>query len=373
MPPRPPELWLKLLPADPRPWLLEAGEPAARLIALTRLMDRGADDAEVEAARKALLAEAGARELVGRLPDWEKGITASGHNSPNYTPNILHLLADMGLGPGDHPKIERFLDQLLAHQDEEGRFQARSKWRGQAQAHWGALLCDTHVITEALVRFGRADDPRTRRALDRMAADRADAPQGPAWPCRPDPVTGFRGPGRVSDFCPMVTLEALRTFARLPAARRPRWILDAARTSLRAWRERGAEKPYMFGHGRQFKTVKWPAFWYGVYWMLDTVSRYPGLWAGRSARGEDRRAIAELAACLVAYNVDPDGRVTPRSSFQGFEGFTFGQKKTPSAFATARVCIILRRLGALADDIAGVDVLALTSSKGGTGTAVPPR
>jgi hypothetical protein len=170
-----------------------------------------------------------------------------------------------------------------------------------------------------------------------------------------------------------VTLEALRTFARLPAARRPRWILEAARTSLHAWRERGAEKPYLFGHGRQFKTVKWPAFWYGAYWVLDTVSRYPGLWAGRGSRPEDRRAVAELAACLVAYNVGPDGRVTPQSCFQGFEGFSFGQKKAPSAFATARVCVILRRLDALADDIAGIDVSSLTSSKGGKGTAVPPR
>jgi hypothetical protein len=135
---------------------------------------------------------------------------------------------------------------------------------------------------------------------------------------------------------------------------------------------RGAEKPYLFGHGRQFKTVKWPVFWYGAYWVLDTLSRYPGLWRGRGARPEHRRAIAEMAACLVAYNVGPDGRVVPRSCYQGFDGFSFGQKKTPSAFATARLCVILRRLGALAGDIAAVDVRSLASSKGGKGTAFPP-
>jgi len=32
----------------------------------------------------------------------------------------------------------------------------------------------------------------------------------------------------------------------------------------------------------------------------------------------------------------------------------------------------LRRLGPLAREIAGVDVLALGSSKGGTGTPIPP-
>jgi hypothetical protein len=134
-------------------------------------------------------------------------------------------------------------------------------------------------------------------------------------------VTKFRGPGRYSDFCPQVTLEALRTFARLPAANRPAWILDAARTALRAWRVRREEKPCLFGHGRQFKKVKWPPFWYGAYWVLDTLSRYPGLWSGRGARPEDRQAIAEMAACLVAYNVGPDARVVPQSCFQGFAGF----------------------------------------------------
>jgi hypothetical protein len=128
---------------------------------------------------------------------------------------------------------------------------------------------------------------------------------------------------------------------------------------------RGEEKPYLFGHGRQFKRVKWPAFWYGAYWVLDALSRYPGLWSGRGARTEDRRAMAELAACLVAYNVGPDGRVVPQSCFQGFTGFSFGQKKVPSAFATARLCVILRRLGPLAEDIIEVDVRTL-------GAALPP-
>jgi len=106
--------------------------------------------------------------------------------------------------------------------------------------------------------------------------------------------------------------------------------------------------------------------------MSDTLGRYPELWDGPEANPEDRRALAEAAACLVAYNVGTDGRVTPRSCFKGFEAWSFGQKRTPSAFATARVAVVLRRLGPLVDDIAAVDVTALGSSKGGSGTVVPP-
>jgi hypothetical protein len=136
---------------------------------------------------------------------------------------------------------------------------------------------------------------------------------------------------------------------------------------------RGEEKPYLFGHGIQFKTVKWPTFWYDVHWVLDALSRYPDLWRGRTARPEDRIALAELAACMIAYNVDPGGRVTPRSCYRGFEGFSFGQKKAPSAFATARLASVLRRLEGLAPEIRAVDVRKLSSSKGGSGTAVPPK
>jgi hypothetical protein len=75
------EPWLRLLPADPRPWLLESVEPAARWVMLTRLLDREGDDPEAKKAKEA-------------------------------------SLADLGLGAGDHPRIERFLDQLLAHQDD---------------------------------------------------------------------------------------------------------------------------------------------------------------------------------------------------------------------------------------------------------------
>jgi hypothetical protein len=135
---------------------------------------------------------------------------------------------------------------------------------------------------------------------------------------------------------------------------------------------RGVEKPYQFGHGRQFKIIKWPPTWYGAHALLDTVSRDPQLWRGANADPEDVRSLAELAARLVAYNVSLEGTVTPRSTYRGFETFSFGQKKRPSPLATVLVLAALRRLDDLALSAADVDVAALASSKGGRGTALPP-
>jgi hypothetical protein len=367
------EPWLDLLPADPRPWILESGEPEARFVALAELCGDRGEGAEARRARKAVHADSASRELVARLPDWERETRVSGHNSPGFAPNLLMLLADRGAGPGDHPEIERILDQMLRHQDAEGRFQSFGRWPGQDVPVWGALLCDTHAIVEVLVRFGRGGDGRVARALACMAGDLAATAQGRGWPCVADPVSGFRGPGRTGDICPQVTLEALRTFARLPASKRPRGLLDAARSLTGVWLARGRDKPYLFGHGRQFKAVKWPAFWYGVLGVLDALSRYPRLWSGPAAKDEDRRAVAEMMACLAAYNVGPDGLVTPRSCYKGFESMSFGQKKLPSAFATALVCAVLRRLSPLAPQARAVDVSLLGSSKGGSGRPMPPR
>lgn len=365
------EAWLDLLGADPRPWLLASDEPGARWSTLTDLLDRRADDPEVRAVHEAVLADRGTADLIGRLGSWEEEAGASGHHSPKYPPNLLQLLADLGVTGGEIPAVDEILDGMLAHQDGDGRFQAFGRVRGTDDPIWGSLLCDTHAITEVLVRFGRGEHPAVLRSLRRMGDDLAETAQGRAWPCFPDPGSGFRGPGRKNDVCPQVTLEALRTFARVPADLHPPALVEAARVSLRVWRNRTEEKPYMFGHGYRFKTVKWPAFWYDLHWVLDTLGRYPALWEDGPA--EDRRSLAEMVACLIAYNFGADGTVTPHSCYQGFETFSFGQKKRPSAFASARLAGIVRRFNDLAGDIAAIDVTALTGSKGGSGTPVPPR
>jgi hypothetical protein len=357
--------------ADARPWLLAGDEPAARWVTLTGVLDRPAGDPEVVAAHRAVVADPGVRALLDRLPDWTVAATFGGHDSPAFAPNLLGLLFDHGVAAGDDPRIGRLLDQMLDRQDADGRFPSYGARRGGEPPVWGALLCDSHPVLEVLLRAGRGGHPAVRAGRRRLADDLTRTSQGPAWPCRPHPVTGFRGPGRRDDFCPQVTLAGLRILAAGPP---PRGTdpLPVARVALRAWRARATEKPYMFGHGRAFKTVKWPPTWYGAYAVLDTLGRYPALWRGPGADPADRTALAELIACLVRYNLSPDGTVTPRSTFRGFGSSSFGQKRMPSGFATARLLAVLHRLVDLAGPAAAVDVAALASSKGGRGTALPP-
>jgi hypothetical protein len=366
--------WVSLLAEDPRPWLLAADEAPARWLALRYLVGAApaaGDTCAAAAARQAALADPGLLAIADDLPDWEVEPTTGGHNSPSFAPNRLSLLWWMGLRGGEAASVERLLDQMLAHQSADGRFETLGRWRGSPSPIWGALLCDNHAIVDGLVRFGRGADPRVMLAIERMLADVAATGQGQGWPCVADATTGFRGPGRKSDVCPQVTVEALRAlyYAGRGSAEA---ALGGARTLCDLWLERGLHKPYMFGHGRQFKRVKWPPFWYDAFAVSDALSLYPVIWSGPAARPEHQRAVAELAACLVAYNFGPDGRVVPRSCYRGFEQYSWGQKKQSSPLATAMLCVVLQRLDVLSPAIAAVDVRALGSSKGGSGMAVPP-
>ncbi|PKQ16570.1 MAG: hypothetical protein CVT67_04015 [Actinobacteria bacterium HGW-Actinobacteria-7] len=359
-----------LLGADPLPWILSSDEPFARWTALTAIRHRASDDSEVASAHAQVIADERVQSLLGALPRWGED-DFPGHHSPLFLPNRLNLLADMGVGAGDEQRVEALLEQMLAHQDRHGHFQSLGKAPGRPKPEWGSLLCDTHAIADVLLRFGRRGDDRLSRALERMRTELATTSQGDAWQCVPDARTLFRGPGRKADVCPQVTLEALRAFSQLPEEREP-WLLNAARTPLEVWRRRAEERPYQFGHGYQFKSVKWPNFWYDVLWVVETVGRFPELWRAPSAHAEDRQAVAELAACLIAYNLDEHGRVVPRRAYKGFESFSFGLKRDPSPFATARVLAALSRVADLAEEIRAVDVESLPGSKGGSGTPVPP-
>ncbi len=366
------EAWVGLLPSDPRPWLRESDEPYARWVTGVRLDDRQPDDPIVSADHQATMDDPLVQALIERLPAWTDPIRS--HSAPAYAPNLLNLLADLGVsGEDDLPGVQRLLGEMLEHRTPEGRFLAFATFIRQPDAAWSTLACDHYAITEVLIRFGRVDDPRVRTALDLMADDITNTSLGQGCRCLPHSGTGGRGPGRVGDPCPQVTAEALRTFGRLDAADRPSSLAELARTLLQVWRKRAEVKPYMFGHGMHFKAVKWPNIWYSDLTVLQGLAPYPEVWSGAGAERDDEAAAAELVACLAAYNTDPGGRVVPRSIYRGFDQYSFGQKKRPSPIATAWVCAALRSFDALSERAASVDVNRLVSAKGGAGVAAPPR
>jgi hypothetical protein len=307
------------------------------------------------------------RGLVEALPP-SITPTSADHHSPLFVPNRLNLLADMGVAHGDFDRVDALLERLLDTQDRSGRFSPRT---GSPSGHTNASpRCEHNAVTEVLLRFGLGADERVARGVARVMSDLSAGAQGSGWCCMPKARTLRSRLSRL-DICPQIDLEGLRT-AALVGSQSASAVTSAARTPLELWRRRSQERPYRFGHGYQFKTVRWPSFWYDVLRVVDTVGRFPNLWSGPDARETDRIAIAELAACLIAYNVDADGRVTPRRIHRGYEAFSFGAKDAPSAFATVQVLAALSRVSDLAPLISQVDVGSLASSKGSADAPMLP-
>ena len=92
--------------------------------------------------------------------------------------------------------------------------------------------------------------------------------------------------------------------------------------------------------------MKWPPTWYDASAVLEALAPYPSVWKGKTASAEDKQSTTEMARAL-ATTVGADGMVTPRSSYKGFDTYSFGQKRQPSPWATARICGLLRGFSSL--------------------------
>lgn len=347
---------------DPLPWVLASDEPWARWIALTEVLGTPPEEPSAVAVRLEIVAHPSIRRLIAELPDPDKAADHGEHGSPLFAPNRLGLLADLGVRAGDDARLDRLAEALLGSRDRQGRLVMPERLPQRPKPEKGSAICDSNAIADALVRLGYARDARLLRALKRLAADSAASRQGRGWRCIPERRPLIDLSARRSDACPQVTLEAARALSWLALDRRPPLAEEAARTLLAFWMRRSEERPYEFGHGYQFKTVKWPPFWYNALSVLEVIARFPGLWRADRADPLERAAIAELAAALVQHNVAPDGRVAPARVYRGFEAFSFGRRGEPSPYATARILAVLCRLVELAGAIAEVDVEHLAHS-----------
>ncbi|MGY5875908.1 MAG: hypothetical protein RTU30_09195 [Candidatus Thorarchaeota archaeon] len=329
-----PANWLETLGADSRSSLVQCDESYTVYNTLVNLMGVSRSKKSILELRQSIIEDESVQSLVEDLTtDW-KDYLVKGHDKADYPPSLLLLLFDFGVEPDDFPKVSDLLSQMISLQDDEGRFLSLARFP-KSEPSLGSNFCDTHIITEVLLRGGYGESTEVQNALALMTNSIDETSQGLAWKCEPNSVTGARGPGRKADLCPQVTLEALRVFPLLPKSKRPKKLLDTGRTLLKCWKRRKSERPYMFGHGSSFKKLRPPFFWYSIGEVVDTVSRYPEL--------VKESSFEEMLAVILA-KADDIGRFTPESVYRYFKTWSFGQKNEWSPWMTYYIYRILKRL-----------------------------
>lgn len=351
--------WLSLLPKDPRKHLLESGESFTVYRTLIDLLNLPIDQPDVQRAHQAVVSDPTVMALIANLPDWDTYLVTN-HAKEDYLPNLLWLLLDWGIGPRDDARVETAYFKLLAHQDPEtNQFLAYCKGFKDHKEAWTSVLCDHNLITSVLLHAGYQDDPRVKRGVKRITDLLVETSQGMGWKCEPGIGTKFRGPGRKDDACPMAIIDALRGFWILPEGNWPRELMDAGITLLQCWSNRATEKPYLFGHGQNFRKLRPPFFWYNIATVLDATSHYSPL--------VRHPAFRELLAVARQW-FTPDGLIIPQSVYLSFKKYSFGQKKVPSPWTTLFLSRICKRAAETDPDgiqvVLSIDGPSLKGSKG---------
>jgi len=155
-------------------WLLDEEQPAVRYRTLTELLGRPERDPEVRAARARIPEVGWAAEILARGDPAGWWVNPEGFYRPKYVATNWQLLvlADLGATrriPAVRVAAERWMRLAPTRDGGIGG-------NGAGSPHH----CVVGNMARALIRFGYADDPRVRRALDWLVAS-AD-PRG-GWSC----------------------------------------------------------------------------------------------------------------------------------------------------------------------------------------------
>jgi len=309
-------------------WLID-GPVWARYRARIDLLGQAENDHEVLADRRELIGHPQVRELIAELADWP-GRMLTNHKDAAHPLHKLTFLADLGLKAGD-PGIDKIVKRVVKNISPEGPFQIsiRPRDKGDGQLAW--MLCDAPLVVYVLIKFGLADDPGVRAALDYLTSLVRDN----GWPCVVSPEFGnWRGPGRKDDPCPYANLVMLKALSQLEETRQGEAAAIGVKTLLDLWSQSRERHPYIFHMGTDFRKLKGPFIWYDILHVTDVLSHF------EPARRDPR--LAEMVE-IIKNKADADRRFTPESIYKAWAAWDFGQKKEPSPWLTLLAARLIRR------------------------------
>jgi hypothetical protein len=263
-----------------RDWLLEEDEPSVRYRTLVELLDRGEDDLEAVAAKKAIPASGQARRILERMHPagywlqknprtgrWAgKGVEYGAFATTHF---CLAYLAELGLDR-THPLVANAAERYLNLQKADGDF----------LRHYSCLYA---YNLRTFILLGYRDDARVRRTIGLMLD--TVRPDG-GYLC--DMHEGKYATRTVKS-CVRGSVKALMAFAELPEYRRHERCTALVRYFLERsclFRRNDPSQPITFDVTRTIFPITWRA---GLTDILYALGRL-----GYGTRGETARAWAVL-------------------------------------------------------------------------------
>jgi hypothetical protein len=149
-----------MVPPSVLDWLLEEDQPAVRYLALRQLCSKSEGDSEVRGARSQIRHRGWAAEILAQRQPGGWWVDPRHVYQPKYlsTNWMLLVLSDLGV-TRDLPEIEESCEYWIARStSSDGGFSIG----GAGKSH----LCYVGNMARALIRFGYADHPRVRAAME---------------------------------------------------------------------------------------------------------------------------------------------------------------------------------------------------------------
>lgn len=335
-------VWTDQLKGDPFSWLLESESPGARYLTLRDLLDRPAEDAELQAARRAAHREGPLQDVLAAMqPEgyWEKPGAGYG---PKYRSTVwaLILLSQLGASPEEDERIRLACDYYLEHALTPG---GQISYNGSPA---GTFDCLQGNMCRALLDLG-VEASRLRKAFEWMARSNTGEGVAPvserkaevryyAYKCAPGFVCGAND--RLP--CAWGAVKTMLAFARFPAGLRTP-LMDRAI-------DRGVE--FLFSVDPA--TAGWPGpkeepnrswwkFGFPVFYVTDLLQAADALVS--LGYGHDPR-LANLLE-LIRSKQDSQGRWMMEYNYTGKTWSTYGVKRKPNKWVTLRALRVLKAAG----------------------------
>lgn len=335
--------WMKPLNGDPIPWLLKPDpqNPGVRYFTLTDLLDRPADDADVVAARQAIMETGPVPAILAEQHTdgyWVK--PGPGYN-PKYRSTVWSVIFLAQLSAdGNDERLHRGGEYILSHSiSTNGAFSATG-------SPSGAILCLNGNLCAALLDLGWLGDERLDRALDWLGRTIT----GKGFASTEDQKASLRyyksgtsGPGFACAAnnrlpCAWGAVKAMLAFGKLPECARTPTIEAAIETGVEFLLSRDpAVADYPAGWSDK-PSRSWFKFGFPAFYVTDVLQNLEALTS--LGLGPDPRLNSALE--LVLSKQDKEGRWKMEYTYNEKTWADIENKGQPSKWITFKALRVLK-------------------------------
>ena len=336
---------MKSIEADTLPWLLEEDpeNPAVRYFALTQLLSRPPEDAEVAEARAAIMRSGPVPRILAAQDAQGWWVEPGSGYYPKYTGTVWQIifLAQLGADGGD-ARVRAGCEYVLE--------QSRSRYGGFSASFSpaGMVQCLQGNLAAALLDLGWWGDERLSQALDWLARSVTGREIAPADQ-REAEVRYYRsgnsGPGFNCSAnnhlpCAWGAVKTMLALSKVPVRGRKAAIQEAIEAGVAFLFSRDpAVADYPMGYAEK-PSLSWFRFGYPIGYVTDMLQILEVL----AAHGHGNDPRLEPAFERLLSKRDSRGRWKMQYSYNGKTWSDVEKRGAPSKWVTLRALRALKRV-----------------------------